>query len=66
MSISKILHIYDATGDEPKYLPGVEQTDGTIIFSGISVTGLGLTTTGVLDALNKRFMTDAQEQRWTT
>ncbi len=61
MSKRKILHIYDDNGGAPKFLPGAEGVDGNITFSGISVTGLGTTTAGVADALNKRFMTDAQE-----
>ena len=61
MSLNKILHIYDDDGGAPDFLPGAEQTNGTIVFGGISVSGLGLTTAGVADALNKRFMTDAQK-----
>lgn len=65
MSNYKQLVVRDRDGGAELIIPGVMQTDGTIIFGdstiNLSNTGLLLTTAGVADSLNKRFMTDAQE-----
>lgn len=52
--------IYSKTGAAAVYLP-VTKVGDTYVVDGISVTGLGLTTAGVTDSVDKRFVTDAQK-----
>lgn len=53
------LIINDKDGGAPVYLE-VSNVAGVYVITGISVSGLGLSTAGVADALNKRFVTDAE------
>lgn len=53
----KYLIINDNTGGPAILLP-VQESGGVFIVNGISVSGLGLTTAGVSDSLDKRFVTD--------
>ena len=52
--------INSKTGGAAQYLPVTVAADGTFVIGGISVSGLGLTTAGVTDSANKRFVTDAE------
>jgi len=56
---NKYLIINDDTVGPAILLP-VQVSGGVYVIGGISVSGLGLTTAGVNDALNKRFVTDAE------
>jgi ethanolamine utilization microcompartment shell protein EutS len=64
MSTQKYLVIEDANGGGLILIPGYETAGGVIVLGdakhSISVSGLNLNTAGVLDTLNKRFVTDAQ------
>lgn len=51
------LIINNKTGGAPFYLPAALVGD-TFVIGNISVSGLGLTTAGVTDSLDKRFVTD--------
>jgi hypothetical protein len=69
MSNKVIMVLRDEDGGEEFLVHGVKQAGGagltTVLFddprANFSVTGLLLTTVGVTDSANKRFMTDAQE-----
>ena len=65
MSNKVYLEVKDYDGGALRVIPGVIQTNGTIIFGdaniNLSNTGLLLTTAGVTDSADKRFMTDAQQ-----
>ena len=56
---NKYLIINSPTGGAPIYLL-VTVVDGIYYFSNVSVVGLNLTTAGVTDTLDKRFVTDAE------
>lgn len=55
----RYLLINSKTGG-PAVMLEVQEVGGVFVISGISVSGLGLTTAGVTDSLNKRFVTDAE------
>ncbi len=54
------IKVQNAQGGQPILLQATMGANGTLVFDGLSVTGLLLTTAGVSDSLNKRFVTDAE------
>ncbi len=56
----KYILLYDATGAGAYQIPAPVNSDGQVVLDGVSVDGLQLTTSGVSDSLNKRFVTDAE------
>lgn len=57
---SPFINVHDPHGGADVQLPAIVGTDGNYTVSKVIPSGLGSTTAGVTDSLNKRFVTDAE------
>jgi hypothetical protein len=59
----KFIEILDPRGGDPILLPVVVDASGNYIIGGLIPSGLGSTTVGVADSVNKRFVADTELAR---